>query len=74
MLNDGIQIGLLITSALAIYFLTKKEVYIGSLWGLVAQVFWIITSIKTVTWSIGILTLWYIYNYSSVVYNHRKHR
>lgn len=69
---DLIQWLILILSTTSIWLVARTEKWSrwGFIVGLIAQPFWLYSSIKNDQWGIVILTLFYTYSWSMGIYNY----
>ena len=65
-----IQTVILITSALSIWLVTRREDWskYGYIIGLIGQPFWLYSSIQAEQWGIMALTIFYSYSWSQGIY------
>lgn len=73
MINNILQAGLLITSAIAIYLTQQGDQELAayaSIFGLVGQPFWFYTSYKAKQWGVFVLSFFYAYSWGLGFYNY----
>ena len=66
------QVGLVLFSGLAIWFLGRREAWArwGWVFGLISEPFWLYTAIKTRQWGIVVMCMWWTYSWAQGLWNH----
>ncbi len=69
---DVSQVVILFCSCASIWaFASKRHHYLGFVFGLIGQPFWIYTSFQAAQWGIFIVSLWYTANHIRGLINNR---
>lgn len=74
-MDNLIQLAIVSLSGLAIWLATgdtKREKMTGASVGVIAQVFWIIDTVKHDQWGMVMLSFWYLFVFLRILYNESK--